>query len=60
MDFIYICVVVIILLISTINSHVAEWLGRGLQNLLQRFEPVHDVSLFKLTKAQCIIGLFVF
>ncbi len=24
------------------KSHVAEWLGKGLQNLLRRFESAHD------------------
>ena len=25
------------------NGRMAEWLGRGLQNLLQRFEPASDL-----------------
>lgn len=25
------------------NGHVAEWRGMGLQNLLRRFESVHDL-----------------
>ena len=29
---------------KTINARVAEWLGGGLQNLLQRFESVSGVK----------------
>jgi hypothetical protein len=27
-------------------GHVAEWLGTGLQNLLLRFDPAHDLFSF--------------
>jgi hypothetical protein len=27
------------------NGRVAEWLGRGLQNLLQRFESAPDLEV---------------
>ena len=27
-----------------INGRLAEWLGRGLQSLLRRFEPVRDLQ----------------
>ena len=29
-------------------GRVTEWLGRGLQNLLQRFESVHDLYIMNL------------
>jgi len=49
------------------NGRVAEWLGRGLQNLVQRFESARDLSekhlrkwvLFSLT-AFLPLGTFLF
>jgi hypothetical protein len=31
---------------------VTEWLGAGLQNLLQRFEPASDLSFLLIQKSQ--------
>lgn len=32
------------------NGLVAEWLGRGLQNLVQRFESARDLQMKRLSK----------
>ena len=40
---------------------VAEWLGRGLQNLLRRFESARDLNIVtKPTDNQCITVGFYF
>jgi hypothetical protein len=36
---------------------VAEWLGRGLQNLLQRFESAPDLKGIKNIKKEKIMGV---
>lgn len=41
------------------HGHVAEWLGEGLQNLLQQFEPVHR-PLFSYSLWQAIVERAVF
>ena len=38
------------------NGRVAEWLGRGLQNLLQRFESAPDLRINKKLKIK-IMGV---
>ncbi len=38
------------------DGRVAEWLGRGLQNLVQRFESARDLNYFEdMTVFQLII-----
>lgn len=39
-------IVIIVLFVCLCHSHVAEWLGVGLQNLLRRFESALDVDKF--------------
>jgi hypothetical protein len=33
---------------SILKGRVAEWLGRGLQNLVQQFESARDLKIFFL------------
>ena len=33
-----------LLILQFVNGHVAEWLGRGLQNLVRRFESARDLG----------------
>ena len=37
--------VVIVIVIEIEKGRVAEWLGRGLQNLVQRFESARDLKV---------------
>ena len=40
------------------SGHVAEWLGMGLQNLLRRFDSVHDLRE-QLILMAVVIGAYI-